>query len=83
METKRFIPTFRLILLFLVVVSLVFGDKLPGQSGPGRPGSGPDSKSGTALLGLPSSFEPNRGQTEPSVKFLSHGAFPAPDTRCF
>ena len=62
MQTKRFIPTLRLILLFLVAVSLVFGDKQPEQGGPGRTKPASWSKSGAALLGLPLSFDPNAGK---------------------
>src|SRR5215472_6511426 len=68
MQIKQFTLTLRLSFLFLAAISLVFGDTPSGPSGAGRP----DSQS--ALLGLPLSFEPNRGQTEPPVKFLSHGA---------
>ena len=44
-----------------IAASVTFGDTLPGL------------KSRAALIGLPLSFEANRGQTDPSVKFLSRG----------
>jgi hypothetical protein len=75
MQTRIFAQLFRLFLLFLLTVSLLFGDRLLSPTGRGSSERVPDLKSGTALLDLPLSFEPNRGQTEASVKFLSHGAF--------
>ena len=57
-------------LLYLVAASLTFGDRLSGQNSP----SETNSKTASALLSLPLSFEPNRGQTDSSVEFLSRGA---------
>jgi hypothetical protein len=50
----------------LVNVSLAFGAKPSGENKP-------DAKISSAVLGLPMSFEPNRGQTDPNVKFLCAG----------
>ena len=38
---------------------------------PTKLASAPELKAKAELLSLPSSFEANRGQTDPSVKFLS------------
>ena len=56
--------TFGLGLLCLTSASLAFGDQ------PSRR-NGPDQKISSGVLGLPLSFEANRGQTDPSVKFLA------------
>ncbi len=56
-------------LLCLASASLAFGDQQSGGNSP----NGPDQKVGAAVLGLPLSFEANRGQTDSSVKFLARG----------
>ena len=61
--------TFGLYLLYLTSVSLAFSDSPSEENSPNRP----DAKISSAVLGLPLSFEPNRGQTDPSVKFLARG----------
>ena len=51
----------------LIAASAAFGDAPSGK----KPESAPGQKTRAALIGLPLSFEANRGQTDPSVKFLS------------
>ena len=71
------------LILLCSVASLAFGDSLSGQISP----SGPNSKTGSELLSLPLSFEANRGQTDPAVKFFSRGdgyaLFLTPDSAVF
>jgi uncharacterized protein (TIGR03437 family) len=56
------------ICLFLAVAGAGFGDTPP------KPASVAEQKAKAELLSLPLSFEANRGQTDPAVKFLSHGS---------
>ena len=53
----------------LITASAAYGDAPAGK----KPESAPGQKTRAALIGLPLSFEANRGQTDPSVKFLSRG----------
>src|ERR1035441_7551992 len=62
------------------------GDRALGGPPP-KPASVPEPKAKSELLSLPLSFEANRGQTDPAVKFLSRGdgyaLFLTPDSAVF
>lgn len=53
--------------LFLAVAASLFGETHP------KPPSIAEQKARAEFLSLPLSFEANRGQTNPAVKFLSRG----------
>ena len=53
--------------LFLAVAASVFGQTQP------KPPTVAEQKARTEFLSLPLTFEANRGQTDPAVKFLSRG----------
>ncbi len=55
------------ICLFLTIAASAFGENQP------KPPSKSEQKARAEFLSLPLSFEANRGQTNPSVKFLSRG----------
>ncbi len=52
-----------------IAASVTFGNTPSGK----LPESAPGQNARAVLIGLPLSFEANRGQTDPSVKFLSRG----------
>ena len=52
-----------------LAASAAFGDTPSGKPLESAPGQ----RTRAALIGLPLSFEANRGQTDPSVKFFSRG----------
>ena len=61
--------TLTLVGSFLAAAGLALG----GSPSVKTPESAPGQKTRAAMIGLPLSFEANRGQTDPSVKFLSRG----------
>jgi uncharacterized protein (TIGR03437 family) len=66
-RTCQFIDAVKLFSSLLMPLTLL-------SAGPAKP----KAQSVAALLPLPLSFEANRGQADPSVKFVSHGALGGP-----
>ncbi len=73
-----------LVVAVLSVVALAFGIT---SSLPGGEGSAPEASASAAYAKLPIGFEPNRGQSDPRVRFLSRGSgytlFLTRRERCF